>query len=72
MLVAQKINDFITSHRPEPVCDGCIVKALNLTAHAHSAQVTAALGTTSDFLRKMGECFLCKNERKVIQAQLSR
>ena len=43
MLVAQKVNDFITSHQPEALCDGCIVKALGLTAHAHSAQITAAL-----------------------------
>ena len=68
MLVVQKVNDFITSHQPEALCDGCIVKALGLTAHAHSAQITAALGTTSDFVRKREQCFLCKNERMVIHA----
>ena len=45
MLVAQKVNQFVTKHRPKAVCDGCIVKGLSLTAHAHSAQITAALGT---------------------------
>jgi hypothetical protein len=65
MLVAQRINDFITTHG-QPVCDKCIVGALNLTVHAHSAQITGALGTTSDFIRESGRCSLCKNERVVI------
>jgi hypothetical protein len=67
MLVAQRINDFVTTHG-RPVCDRCIMGALKLTAHAHSAQITGALGTTSDFTRKMGICSLCKNERVVIDA----
>ena len=67
MLVAQKINDFITSRRAA-VCDKCIVESLGLTALAHSAQITAALGTTSDFVRERGECSLCKDERMVIHA----
>jgi hypothetical protein len=70
MLVAQKINDFITGHRA-PVCDACIVRELELTAHAHSAQITGALGTTSDFNRGPGECSMCKNERIVIHASRS-
>jgi len=68
VLVPQKINHFITSRRPAAVCDKCIVESLGLTAHAHSAQITAALGTTSDFERELGECSLCKNERMVIRA----
>jgi hypothetical protein len=71
VLVAQKINDFITTHGA-PVCDGCIVDALNLTAHAHSAQITAALGTTSDFTRQRAQCSVCKNERIVIHASRSK
>jgi hypothetical protein len=67
MLVAQRINDFITT-RGQPVCDRCIMGALRLTAHAHSAQITGALGTTSDFTRRSGQCSLCKNERVVIHA----
>ena len=68
MLVAQKINDFVTSRKPEAVCDKCIVGALGLTVSAHSAQITAALGTTSDFVREQGECFLCKSGKLVIHA----
>jgi hypothetical protein len=70
MLVAERINDFISTHG-KPVCDKCIMDALELTAHAHSAQITAALGTTSDFTRNSGRCSLCKNERVVIQATRS-
>ena len=66
-LVAQRINDYITGHGA-PICDGCIVEALGLTAHAHSAQITAALGTTGDFERETGICSVCKNERTVINA----
>jgi hypothetical protein len=29
--VAQKINDFITSHRPEPVCNRCIAQGIGLS-----------------------------------------
>jgi hypothetical protein len=67
MLVAQKINDFVT-FRSAPICDGCIVDGLGLTTQAHSAQITAALGTTSDFKRDTGICSVCKNERTVIHA----
>jgi hypothetical protein len=62
VLVAQRINDFVTTHG-KPVCDRCIMGALKLTAHAHSAQITGALGTTSDFTRKMGT-WLTLQERK--------
>ena len=52
----------------QPVCDQCIMRALKLKAPAHSAQVTGALATTSDFARNSGQCSLCKNERIVIHA----
>ena len=55
MLIAQQINDFITAHG-KPICDGCICTGLKLTALAHSAQITAALGTTCDFNRTRAEC----------------
>ena len=51
MLVAQRVSDWISEQRPKAVCDNCIVTALNLTMQAHAAQITAALGTTSDFKR---------------------
>ena len=65
MLAAQKINDFITAYG-KPICDGCVMRALGLTAQAQSSQITAALGTTSDFIRVRGKCSVCNNERTVI------
>lgn len=67
MLVAQRVNDFITSHFPNAVCDKCICLAMKFNSHAHSAQITGALGTTSDFERERGQCILCKGERIVIR-----
>jgi hypothetical protein len=67
LLIAQKINDFVT-FRSAPICDRCITGGLGLTTQAHAAQITATLGTTSDFKRKTGICSVCKNERIVIHA----
>lgn len=66
--VAQRINEFVTAHRPEAVCNKCIMFALGLTQNAHVAQNTIALGTTSDFRREEDQCSLCKNTRIVIRA----
>jgi hypothetical protein len=68
MLVAQRVNDWISERRPKPVCDNCIVRGLELSVQAHAAQITAALGTTSDFARVKGTCAICKNERVVTKA----
>lgn len=68
MLVAQIVNEFITAHYPEPVCDGCIVKGAKLYQPAQAGQITTALGTTSDFEREMGTCSICGAQRKVIRA----
>ncbi|KQT04096.1 hypothetical protein [Rhizobium sp. Leaf386] len=67
MLVAQRVNDFVTSHPPNALCDRCICDAMNFNSHAHSAQITGALGTTSDFERLRGICNVCKEERVVIR-----
>lgn len=68
MLVAQRVNDFITGRHPDAVCDKCICEEMGFNSHAHAAQITGALGTTSDFDRRSGVCVLCKNERTVIRA----
>ncbi|TPI32369.1 hypothetical protein FJW07_27440 [Mesorhizobium sp. B3-1-9] len=52
MIVAQMINDFVTVQYPGAICDRCIAEALHLSSHAHAAQTTEALGTTSDFTRQ--------------------
>ena len=68
MSVPQRVNDFITSLRPEPVCNRCIAKGAGLTNDAaHPAQVTKALATTSDFSQENGVCSICKADKKVIR-----
>lgn len=69
MLIAQKVNEFITSLQPKAVCDKCILEAMNFNSPAHAAQITAALGTTSDFTREQGECSFCKTSKLVIRAE---
>ena len=67
-LIAQRINDFVTEHRPNAVCDKCICEALYYYSSADSALITEALGTTPDFDQRLGQCVLCQNERLVIRA----
>ena len=68
MYIAQKINDFVTARQPKAICDECIGKALNLSTQ--TSQMTAALGTTSDFVREKGICAICKNKKVVIRSPL--
>jgi len=68
MLVAQRVNDLMTSQRPQAICDKCICNELKFNSHAHAAQITGALGTTSNFDRTRGNCSMCKNDRIVIRA----
>ena len=69
MLVAQKINNYITAMSPKTICDMCIVNALDLTRQAHASQITGALGTTSDFNREKNTCSSCGELRVVINGQ---
>lgn len=67
MLVAQRVNGYITAQRPQALCDQCIAQAVGLAHQAHATQITATLGTTNDFARDNGNCAVCGNERKVIR-----
>jgi hypothetical protein len=66
--VAQRIHDFLAGNYPNAVCDTCICKALDFYSSAQAALITGALGATSDFGQRHGQCVLCKNERIVIHA----
>jgi hypothetical protein len=64
----RKINAFVTSHRPEPVCNRCIVEGIGLDAYgASTSQVSVALATTSEFVQEWGPCSLCNKRKKVIR-----
>lgn len=56
-----------TAKKPVAVCDSCIVHAMNVTP-AQVAQITGALGTTSDFQRDKGVCGSCNQSKTGSQA----
>ena len=68
MLIAQKVNKLISEMNGKTICDSCICEAMGFTSHAHSAQITGALGTTSDFDRDKGTCNKCEEVRVVIKS----
>ena len=69
MSIPQQINDYITSKGGAALCNKCIADGLGMSNKgAHPAQVTGALGTTSDFTRGTGECSSCREQREVIHA----
>ena len=66
MHLAQRVNDFISKRRHDPICDGCIAQAMGIR-HQQANRVTMALETTSDFNRWDGVCHDCRKEVKVIE-----
>ena len=61
MIIAQRVNDYLTKRRPDEVCDSCVADHLALR-HQQANRVTMALGTTSDFTRETGLCSDCGRE----------
>ena len=68
MPVSQGIDDFITKHRPDPVCKNCIADGVGMTEDMlQSVEITSALGTSGDFIQERGRCSLCKKLTEVIR-----
>ncbi len=67
MTIAERINYFITAQSPDTICIDCITQELGLKSSQHVQQITAALGTTRDFVREVGVCDFCGEERMVIR-----
>jgi hypothetical protein len=61
MIIAEQVNQYLTSRRPDEVCDSCVADNLGLR-HQQANRVTMALGTTSDFTRGAGVCADCDRE----------
>jgi hypothetical protein len=61
MIIAERVNQYLTQRRPDEVCDSCIADHLKLR-HQQANRVTMALGTTSDFMRGPGVCGDCHRE----------
>ncbi len=66
--VSQGIDDFISRHRPKPVCERCILGGVGMPDDAiRSAEITRALATSGDFVQERGECSLCGIVTNVIR-----
>jgi len=61
MIIAERVNQYLTGRRPDEICDGCVAAHLKLR-HQQANRVTMALGTTSDFTRGAGLCVDCGRE----------
>jgi hypothetical protein len=61
VIIAERVNDYITKRRPDAICDGCVATHLKLR-HQQANRVTMALGTTSDFTREHVVCADCDRE----------
>jgi hypothetical protein len=61
MIIAERVNNYLTQRRPDEVCDACVAAHLKLR-HQQANRVTMALGTTSDFTRGTALCVDCGRE----------
>ena len=66
MTIAERVNSFITEHRPNAFCDDCIAEQLSLSSRQEAQHITSALATTDSFQRVRGICSICGSEKKVI------
>ena len=64
MIIAERVNAYLTKRRPQAICDACVAGNLGLR-HQQANRVTMALGTTSDFDRRNAVCADCGKEQKV-------
>lgn len=44
MLVAQRVNDFITGRAPQALCDKCICEAMTFNSQAHAGPAPSSEG----------------------------
>lgn len=72
MLVALRVNQFITGIFPRKVCDECVRSELKLRHVTQATPSTVALGTTSDFRREVAQWALCGNTRMTTCATAAR
>lgn len=67
MVQSQQIDDFISRHRPKPLCGRCIAEGSGMDASGlRSDQIAAALGRGGDFNQETGVCGLCGKTTEVI------
>jgi hypothetical protein len=64
LIIAERVNQYITGRRGDALCDACVANALSLR-HQQANRVTMAFKTTSDFDRQVGLCADCGKEQLV-------
>lgn len=64
MTAPEKVNSFLTESS-DWLCSDCIAKELGFGNRAQAVLITAALATTSEFVRGIGRCALCEREKMV-------
>ena len=67
MSIAERVNKFITKHKPDAFCDDCIAEQLDLSRRQEANLVTITLATTDNFQREIDNCSLCREVKKVIR-----
>ena len=65
MLLAERVNRYITEYKSIAFCDDCIAEELGVSQRQQIHQITNALGTTDAFHRDKGRCYVCDREKKV-------
>ncbi len=59
MTVLEAVRALIVRLAPQPVCDDCIARTLQLSVRQHANHKSRELAGESGFERTKGECGLC-------------
>jgi hypothetical protein len=66
-MLARRIVALLQACQPYNRCDACITTELGLKSSSRVAQVTEALGCTSEFTRIPASCAKCGKQRLAIK-----
>lgn len=68
MTVLERVRGLLARLAPKAICDDCIADELKLTVRQHANRKTVALEKDRGFVRRVGECAICKRaDKKVIR-----
>lgn len=65
--ITKRVDEFLTSGRPQSFCDDCIALALAFSHSDESISITGALESTGDFDRGRDMCSECQEPKMVIR-----
>lgn len=64
MTAPEAVHQFLTQNSGS-ACSDCIARELGIRSRAQPVIITAALATTSEFVREQGHCVLCTRHKMV-------